>query len=129
MGGVHQSPDRSLALEHWMYALKAPVPLRRADDAAAVRGKALFTGEAQCATCHSGAKLTNNKTVDVGTGLPLQVPSLVGVAHRGPWLHNGCANTLRDRFDAACGGGDAHGLTLQLAATQIDDLVAYLESL
>ena len=129
MGGVHQTPERSQMLEHWMYSVRAPVPLRVAADPAAVRGGALFAGEAECAKCHSGPKLTNNQTVDVGTGLPLQVPSLVGVAHRGPWLHTGCAATLRARFDAACGGGDAHGHTLQLTAPQVDDLVAYLETL
>ncbi|MET0389761.1 MAG: c-type cytochrome [Polyangiales bacterium] len=129
MGGVHQTPERAGALEHWMYAIQPPVPLRASDDLAATRGKALFAGEAECAKCHSGAKLTNNETVDVGTGLPLQVPSLVGVAYRSPWLHNGCANTLRDRFIAACGGGDAHGHTEQLTSTQLDDLTAYLETL
>ena len=30
-------------------------------------------------TCHNGPKLTNAQTVDVGTGAPFQVPSLVGV--------------------------------------------------
>ena len=43
-------------------------------------------------------------------------------------MHDGCASTLRDRF-AACGGGDEHGRTSQLRADEIDDLVAYLESL
>jgi len=64
----------------------------------------------------------------VGTGLPLQVPSLVGVAYRGPWIHTGCAATLRDRFDPAC-GRDKHGDVAQLGDTQLGDLVAYLETL
>jgi hypothetical protein len=71
---------------------------------------------------------TNNQTVDVGTGAPLQVPSLIGVAHHAPWIHTGCAKTLRERFDPAC-GGDKHGNVAGLADGQIDDLVAYLESL
>src|SRR5207245_2297900 len=108
--------------------VKAPAPLRAADDPSALRGKALFEGAAGCTQCHSGPKLTNNLTVDVGTGKAFQVPSLVGVGHRGPWLHDGCAKTLQERFDPACGGSN-HGQTAKLGAPQIDDLVAYLESL
>ena len=43
-------------------------------------------------------------------------------------MHDGCAATLRDRFNPAC-GGDRHGVTAQLISGQIDDLVAYLSSL
>jgi cytochrome c peroxidase len=128
MGGVHESPERSGALENFLYDLQPLPPMRSVDDAAAARGQALFQGEAECNMCHSGSKFTNNKTVDVGTGEPLQVPSLVGVGYRSPLIHTGCAATLRDRFDPAC-GGDKHGKTAQLAPEQIDDLVAYLESI
>jgi mono/diheme cytochrome c family protein len=128
MGGVHQSQDRAEALQSWLFALQPPPAPRAADDPAAVRGHALFVGEAQCGSCHAGAKLTDNKTVDVGTGEPLQVPSLVGVAYRAPFIHDGCAPTLRDRFSPACGGAE-HGKTADLSSEQIDDLVAYLESL
>jgi len=31
----------------------------------------------------------NNTTIDVGTGQPLQVPSLRGVSWRAPFMHNG----------------------------------------
>jgi cytochrome c peroxidase len=55
-------------------------------------------------------------------------PSLLGVAARPPFMHDGCARTLRDRF-GSCGGGDAHGKTSHLTAAQLDDLTAYLESL
>jgi cytochrome c peroxidase len=73
-------------------------------------------------------RLSNNATVTVGTGLSLQVPSLRGVAYRAPFLHNGCAPTLLDRF-GACGGGDAHGKTSTLTSAQLADLVAYLDTL
>ncbi|WP_437548016.1 hypothetical protein WME97_48425 [Sorangium sp. So ce367] len=43
-------------------------------------------------------------------------------------MHDGCAKTLRDRFDPVC-GGDRHGDVSALAPAQLDDLVAYLESL
>jgi hypothetical protein len=67
--------------------------------------------------------------MDVGTGLPLQVPSLRGVSWRAPFMHDGCANTLADRFDAKCGGGDKHGVTSNLMPAQLADLTTYLSSL
>jgi hypothetical protein len=73
--------------------------------------------------------LTDNRSYDVGTGLTLQVPSLVGVSYRLPVMHDGCAKTLADRFDPACGGGDRHGRTSQLSDPQVGDLIAYLQSL
>jgi cytochrome c peroxidase len=61
---------------------------------------------------------------------PFQVPSLRGVGWRAPYMHNGCATTLSGRFtNKSCGGGDSHGMTSQLTPAQIDDLVAFLESL
>ena len=53
---------------------------------------------AQATGCHSGPALTNNTTVNVGTGGSFQVPSLRGVSLRGPWMHDGCAKTLTDRY-------------------------------
>jgi hypothetical protein len=43
-------------------------------------------------------------------------------------MHDGCAATLHERFNPACGGNN-HGATSQLTAGQIDDLVAYLNTL
>jgi hypothetical protein len=72
--------------------------------------------------------MTNNQSVDVGTGGVFQVPSLVGVGWRAPFLHTGCAITLFDRFDPAC-GGSTHGDTRDLGKAQIADMVSYLETL
>ena len=58
----------------------------------------------------------------------VKVPSLVGVGGRAPYMHDGCAATLRDRF-GACGGGDNHGHTSQLSDAELADLIAYLDSL
>jgi DNA-binding beta-propeller fold protein YncE/mono/diheme cytochrome c family protein len=127
MGGVHESQPRLDALARWIFSIRPPAPLRAADDPAVAHGRELFNGAADCTKCHVGPKLTNNETVDVGTGLALQVPSLIGVGLRGPWLHDGCAKTLQMRFDPACGGA-AHG-PAGLTAKQRNDLVAYLESL
>jgi len=75
-------------------------------------------------------QLTNNNSVAVGTGEMFQVPSLRGVGWRAPYMHDGCAATLSDRFtDATCGGGDQHGMTSQLSEADRADLIAYLQSL
>jgi hypothetical protein len=66
----------------------------------------------------------------VGTGRAYQVSSLLGVSWRAPFMHDGCATTLSERFASpSCSGGDKHGSTSALAASELDDLVAYLESL
>jgi cytochrome c peroxidase len=96
-----------------------------------LRGKELFeSAAAGCSGCHTGTKFTDNKSYDVGTsrGELLQVPSLRAVSYRAPFIHTGCAKTLRERFDPACGGAK-HGNASALTATQIDDVVAYLETL
>jgi hypothetical protein len=57
------------------------------------------------------------------------VPQLHNLAFRGPFLHDGCAGTLLERFTKCGSPGDRHGLTSKLTPAQIDDLVAYLETL
>jgi hypothetical protein len=130
MSGPTLTTPQSSALLGWLDGLPAlPNPTPRT--AAVARGDSLFHSvDVGCATCHNGARFTNNATVDVGVGgMKTQVPSLRGVVWRAPFLHTGCAKTLRDRFDPACGGGDKHGRTSQLTPAQLDDLVAYLETL
>jgi mono/diheme cytochrome c family protein len=131
MGGVRQSAPRLETLNDWLFSIKAPPAMRAADDAAAQRGRELFDSvEVGCASCHSGAKLTNNQSVAIDSIAKnkFQVPSLVAIAYRAPFMHTGCAATLAGRFDPAC-GGDLHGNTAGLSQPQVDDLVAYLESL
>jgi len=128
MSGGEPSRSQKLSLGPWLERIPAPKGVV-VDAAAAERGRALFDSvEVGCASCHNGALLTNNQLFDVGTGGKLKVPSLVGVGARAPFMHDGCAATLSDRF-GACGGGDAHGQTSQLTPAQLADLTAYLESL
>jgi hypothetical protein len=128
MFGAKLGSEQNAALQHWVESPRL-APKRTAGNAAAVqRGKALFEGSAQCTQCHSGANFTNNMTFDVGTGMPAQVPSLLGVGARLPLMHTGCAKTLAERFNPKCGGA-SHGETQGLAAGDIADLVAYLDSL
>jgi hypothetical protein len=131
MSGPKLQPAAMDALVSWIDAQPKPRRAAPSNAAAVARGAALFndTQNVGCVTCHAGARFSTNLTVDVGTGGAFQVPSLVGIGTRGPFMHDGCAATLHDRFNPACGGGDRHGVTSRLSSAQIDDLVAYLKSL
>ena len=128
MNGPSLDPPQKANLQSWLFALPALPAPSGLDAATVARGKAIFEGtDAGCTSCHSGARFTNSATVDVGTGDAFQVPSLIGVSARAPFLHDGCAATLNDRF-GACGGAK-HGNTSSLSAASITDLVTYLQSL
>jgi mono/diheme cytochrome c family protein len=129
MAGGAVTRSQHLSLGPWLDRIPAPQPPTPADTAAIDRGRDLFqSNDVGCGTCHSGPLFTNHALVDVGTGGTFKVPSLLGVGARPPFLHDGCAPTLVDRF-GACGGGDKHGHTSQLSQAQTADLIAYLESL
>jgi hypothetical protein len=125
MSGPKLQDDQVKALKQWINALPAPTPLHGMNESAS-RGMKLFASQG-CSGCHAGSMLTNNQTIDVGTGGGFQVPSLKGVAWRSPFLHDGCASTLTDRFGPC--GGTQHGDTSSLTPDQVADLVAYLETL
>jgi mono/diheme cytochrome c family protein len=126
MGGPELPAEYVDALADFIDSIPPPERATAVDPEAVARGEALFRdATTQCASCHESGM---QDSVDVGTGLALQVPRLAGVGSRAPLMHDGCAPTLRDRF-GACGGGDRHGTTSHLTTAQIDDLVAYLETL
>lgn len=122
MSGPSLEKPHVETLKKWLFRMPAP-PRIEGPLAEVERGGRLF--RERCETCHSGPSLTNGTTHDVGTGGAFKVPSLVGVRWRAPFLHNGCAKTLKDRF-GSCGGGQ-HGGTFTEA--EVSDLVSYLESL
>ena len=129
MGGVEQSDDRIEAMTDWLSGVPALPGRANPDSAAVARGKAIYENDkAACASCHGGEQLTNSETVDVGTGRAFQVPSLRGIRNRAPFMHDGCAPTLLDRFDPTCGGTD-HGDLSGLTDADLEDLVAYLDTL
>jgi hypothetical protein len=133
MGGVHQGPSRLSALTNWLFELQPPVAEPALDDSAALRGRRLFESlEVGCASCHRGASFTDNNSYDVGTGEPgqkFQVPSLLGISTRSSLIHDGCASTLRERFELECAGGDKHGKVSGLEPVELDDLISYLQTL
>jgi hypothetical protein len=128
MDGALLASDQLSALQGWVEKVPAPPAPSWIDPNAAQRGRTLFaTPSVGCSTCHSGAKFTNNLTVDVGTGGSFQVPPLVGVGWRTPLLHDGCAATIADRFGKCA--TPQHGNIGSLTSQNISDLTAYLETL
>jgi mono/diheme cytochrome c family protein len=128
MGGGTVVPSRVEALGQWLNQIPRIPVATPADAAPIARGKGLFTS-AGCAACHAGRDFTNSVSVNVGTGGDFQVPQLHGLAFRAPYMHNGCARTLRDRFNTSCGGDLRHGSVAMLAPAELDDLIAYLDTL
>jgi mono/diheme cytochrome c family protein len=130
MSGPTLKGEHVQALAAWIDKVPGYKPGALSDAAAVDRGRTLFNdASVGCASCHTGAAMTNHALVDVGTGAPFKVPSLLGVAYRAPFMHNGCAATLGDRFGACGGSADKHGHVSTLTDAQRVDLVEYLGSL
>lgn len=127
MGGTMPSGSAIDDLGRFLDGLPAPKAPTRMVPASEVAGRAAFD-KAGCDACHAGAKLGSNATTTIGRTEALQVPSLVGLARRGPWMHDGCAKTLRERFTDTTCGGTQHGDVGQLMPAELDDLVAWLET-
>lgn len=101
-----------------------PQPSGFADDpAAAERGRMHF--ESRCSSCHAGERFSDHLNHRLGH-TPMQTPMLDGVRYRGPWLHDGCAETLERTLDSSCLADADHVVTDEWARR---DLVAYLRGL
>jgi DNA-binding beta-propeller fold protein YncE len=111
-----------------------PLPVREADRAAVARGRDLFLGKGECASCHRGDTFQDGKAHDLGTGGAWDVgsrfdtPSLRGVARTAPYLHDGRAATLEAVFTQH-NPLARHGAADLLTKEELADLVAYLKSL
>jgi len=128
MAGPALTAEHASALALYIDALDHPPHGQDLDPLAVTRGRAIFESvDAQCASCHNGPRLTGPGSFDVGTGGAFQVPSLLGVGLRAPYIHDGCAETLEARFSPEC-GGEQHGRTDHLAPEELEDLIAYLQS-
>ncbi len=126
------TPAQQGALGLWMNGI--PPKMHDAPSAALAAsieaGQGLFQDpNLGCASCHSGSNFTNNQSTDIGFGYPLQVPTLIDVAFRAPYLHDGSVATLTDRFYDITARSGKHGNTASLTGAQIANLVDYLSSL
>jgi hypothetical protein len=122
MGNAPLSDEDSAEFETWIDALQ-DLP---SADAPLAEGRAVFE-KAHCDSCHSGERFTNEGMANVGTGGAFKVPSLVGVRYRAPFLHDGCAPTLEDRFGSC--GGNQHGDVKSLDDGELASLIDYLEKI
>lgn len=101
---------------------------------AARRGKVLFENKAGCAGCHPAPYFTDQLMHNVGVLTPNEpdgrydTPSLVEAYRTGPYYHDGRAVTLKETLTTYDSGG-LHGKVKDLTPQEIDDLVAYLQSL
>jgi cytochrome c5 len=127
------------ALKAYQHSIKAPKPPANSFDAAAAnRGKSVFTIKAKCATCHAAPLYADNLLhtgAEIGiddfeamrspTGKYRTTP-LGGLFTRtkGGFYHDGRFSNLSDVVDHY----NSH-LTLNLSATEKQDLVEYLKSL
>ncbi len=128
LGGSGISVTEASDLRAYLDAIPRPRPPVRARTRVA-RGKKLFDGKSGCASCHNGPRLTDRKSYNLAKDLPkVDTPSLVGLASSAPYYHDGSAQTLRS---ALMENGTVHdmGVTVGLSSPEMDDLVAYLETL
>ena len=121
----------------------------------AVRGKALFEGKANCATCHAGFNFTDETYQNIGVGMDaakpdlgrfdhtkdpadkgkFKVPTLRNVALTAPYMHDGSEETLLDTVELYDRGGIANPnlskevKKLGLTTREKLDLVAFMEAL
>ena len=141
-GTVDLVSSKLPALQAYQLSLAAPpAPAGSFDEVAALRGKLLFNGAAKCASCHSGALLTdaNARLHPPGDSMAEpETPSyaartatrqyrtspLKGVWQHAPYFHDGSAATLNDVV-VLYNTRQALGLNPQ----QISDLTEYLKSL
>ncbi|HET9208024.1 MAG TPA: c-type cytochrome, partial [Burkholderiaceae bacterium] len=130
------------ALQAYQLSLAAPAaPAGSFDAAAAARGKTVFEGAGQCASCHGGARFTDANTrlhPPADSVAEPETPSyasrsatkmyrtspLKGVWQHAPYFHDGSAATLADVVNVY-NTKRALGLT----AAQRSDLTEYLKSL
>lgn len=115
-------------------------------------GFRLFVGRAGCVGCHQGWRFTDDKMHDVGVrsadpgrgavvgglvGLPaFKTPTLRGIEHTGPYMHDGSLETLEAVVEHYAGKLDERPTLdssvvrgLKLEASEMAALVAFLKTL
>jgi mono/diheme cytochrome c family protein len=130
MRGPEPTEAQARDLAAFLRSLPPPPPSEVPPSAAEAvrRGGELFHGRG-CGNCHTPPTYTSPKRYDVGLAdeagaTEFNPPSLRGVVHGGPFLHDGRAATLADVFTRY-----RHQLDRDLTATELADLLAFLRSL
>lgn len=127
MGGRGLSSTDAEAVEAYVESIRGvDLPLHGADDPLARDGAALFE-QAGCASCHAGELRTDRSAHALAGRIPVQTPSLLGVAATAPYMFDGTVGSLMMVVERADELG--HGRTAWLEPVQRAALVRYLESL
>jgi mono/diheme cytochrome c family protein/DNA-binding beta-propeller fold protein YncE len=115
-----------MAYLNGMEELVRPAP--KQDDAAVVRGRALFESETVgCSLCHTAQGVgSDGARHDVGTGVAVETPSLRFVAGTGPYLHDGRYATLSQLLRETKG---KMGWAAEMPPADLAALEAYLLTL
>lgn len=121
-------------------------------------GSNLFFGKALCMTCHLGPNFTDGQFHNLGVGWDaaaakfkdegrskisgkaadtgaFKTPTVRDVAKHAPFMHDGSVATLKDVVEHYNKGGNANPhldprmVKLNLSATEVDELVAFMEAL
>ena len=135
--------EQAAALEAYVASIKAPTSSfdQGTMSPAALRGEELFQGKGACIECHGGPLFTDNalhNTLvpqrnnwnDPGATMPpgaFNTPTLRDVRNTAPYMHNGVFNTLREVVEFY--NARSSIAPLNLTPQEIDDLVAYMDSL
>lgn len=119
---------------------------------AALRGRALYFGKAECSLCHVGQNLTDEAFYNIGVGMDrkdfdlgrynetkkeedkgaFKTPTLRNVAATAPYMHDGSQKTLREVVDHYDKGGTPNPYQhqrikkLNLTEQEKEDLVAFM---
>lgn len=141
------------AYDRWRYT-----PDRQTMSAAAKRGSDLFFFAARCAMCHAGFNFSDSRFHNLGIGWDpaarrfadegraivtgvdrdrgaFRTPALRDVSKHAPYMHDGSLATLREVVEFYNRGGNENPWrsrrlgALGLTAQDVEDLVAFLESL
>ncbi len=125
------------ALAAYLQALTPPPAPAEVDAATAERG-ARVLARWGCTNCHPAPRFTDQQTHTLARdgigdaalqrsagGLNFDTPALGGVWASAPFFHDGSAATLRDTLYRS----GFHGMGWAMNASEVDDLLAYLQSL
>jgi cytochrome c peroxidase len=143
------------AYHRTLFSVEAPFDRFLGGDTAALgesarRGMALFGGKAECSSCHSGVRFTDEAFHSLGVGEDpgrgaitgqeaemgaFKTPSLRDVARTAPYMHDGSRATLLEVVEFYDQGGLPHAnldvkvRKLGLTSAERLDLVAFMEAL
>lgn len=129
LGGLDTTDEDRANIEAFVDTLRVvDVPNKGVMSDAAVRGKEIFErDDVGCSGCHYGEYFTDTVSHEMFGLKNADTPTLVGIAATPPYFHDGRSATLREAMEEVRSG--EMGDTSMLSDAEIDDLVAYLETL